>query len=51
VNADGTIDIPMPTSIIVDADHQVRWIDVHPDYSTRSEPDQILTALDTVAAK
>jgi peroxiredoxin len=51
VNADGAIDIPMPTSIIVDADHQVRWIDVHPDYSTRSEPDQILAALDTVVAK
>ena len=26
-------------------------IDVHPDYSTRSEPDQILAALDHVAAR
>jgi peroxiredoxin len=51
VNADGTIEIPMPTTIIVDADHVVRWVDVHPDYSTRSEPDQILAVLDAVAAR
>ena len=51
VNADGTIEIPMPTTIIVDADRKVRWIDVHPDYSTRSEPDEILAALDDVAAR
>jgi hypothetical protein len=24
----------------------IRWIDVHPDYSTRSEPAAILAALD-----
>lgn len=46
VNADGTTGLPMPTTIIVDADHDLRWIDVHPDYSTRTEPDQILSALD-----
>jgi peroxiredoxin len=51
VNADGTIQIPMPTTIIVTADHLVRWVDVHPDYSTRSEPDQILAALDRVAGR
>jgi peroxiredoxin len=51
VNADGTIEIPMPTSIIVDADHVVRWLDVHRDYSTRSEPDEILAALDTIASR
>jgi hypothetical protein len=41
----------MPATIIVDADHVVRWVDVHPDYSTRSEPDQILAALDRVATR
>jgi peroxiredoxin len=51
VNADGTIEIPMPTTIIVDGDRKVGWIDVHPDYSTRSEPDQILAALDGLAAR
>jgi peroxiredoxin len=46
VNADGTVALPMPTVVIVDADHAIRWIDVHPDYSTRTEPAQILDALD-----
>jgi peroxiredoxin len=51
VNADGTTGLPMPTTVIVDADHVIRWIDVHPDYTTRSEPSEILAALDRVAAR
>lgn len=31
----------MPTAVIVDADHVIRWIDIHPYYSTRSEPADI----------
>jgi peroxiredoxin len=46
VNADGTISVPMPTVAILDGDHVLRWIDVHPDYSTRTEPAQILGTLD-----
>ena len=46
VNADGTIGVPMPTVAILDAGHVLRWIDVHPDYSTRTEPAQVLSALD-----
>jgi peroxiredoxin len=46
VNADHTTGLPMPTALILGPDLVVRWIDVHPDYSTRSEPEQILTALD-----
>jgi peroxiredoxin len=46
VNADATSTLPMPTTAIVDADHVLRWIDVHPDYSTRTETQQILDALD-----
>lgn len=38
----------MPTTVILEADASVRWIDVHPDYSTRSEPVQILAALDAL---
>jgi hypothetical protein len=49
VNADGTITLPMPTTLIVDADGTLRWIDVHPDYSTRTEPADILAALDSLA--
>lgn len=46
VNADGTTVIPMPTTVILDPDRTVRWIDVHPDYTTRSEPGEIVAALD-----
>jgi peroxiredoxin len=46
VNADGTVALPMPVTVILDASHTIRWIDVHPDYSNRSEPRQILDAVD-----
>lgn len=36
----------MPATLILDRDRIVRWLDVHPDYSTRSEPEEILAALD-----
>jgi peroxiredoxin len=49
VNADGTVGVPMPTVAILDADHVLRWIDVHPDYTTRTEPAQVLAALDQLA--
>jgi peroxiredoxin len=45
-NADGTAVIPMPTTVIADASGTIRWIDVHPDYVTRSEPAEILAAFD-----
>jgi peroxiredoxin len=49
VNADTTITLPMPTVAILDAEHVLRWIDVHPDYSTRTEVQQILDAIDQLA--
>ena len=45
VNSDGTATLPMPTTLIVDAEGIVRWIDVHPDYTTRSEAADILAAV------
>jgi peroxiredoxin len=48
VNADGTTVLPMPAVLIIDPDHVLRWIDVHPDYSTRTEPEEILAALDAL---
>jgi peroxiredoxin len=45
VNADGTTTLPMPTVVIVDSVGVIRWIDVHPDYTTRTEPDQVLQAV------
>jgi hypothetical protein len=48
VNGDGTATLPMPTTLIVDGDHALRWVDVHPDYTTRSEPEEILPALEAL---
>ena len=44
-NADGTHTVPMPTVVIVDAAGIIQWIDVHPNYGTRTEPAQILEAV------
>jgi peroxiredoxin len=41
-NADGTGAIPMPTVVVLDAAGTIRWLDVHPDYTTRTEPTEIL---------
>jgi peroxiredoxin len=49
VNADGTRGIPMPTVVIVDPTRGIRWIGVHPNYTTRTEVSDILAALDTVS--
>jgi peroxiredoxin len=48
INADGTHGLPMPTVVIVDATGVIRWIDVHPNYTTRTEVRDILAALDTL---
>ena len=47
-SADGTTASPMPTTVVIDADRVVRWVDVHPDYSTRSEVRDALAAADSV---
>ena len=49
VNADGTAALPMPATVILDAARTIRWIDVHPDYSARTEPRQVIDALDQVS--
>jgi peroxiredoxin len=46
MNADGTVTLPMPATVILDGGRAVRWIDVHPDYTTRTEPRQVFDALD-----
>jgi hypothetical protein len=40
-NADGSDKVPMPTVVIVDAAGIIRWVDVHPNYGTRTEPAEI----------
>ena len=45
VNADGTPHLPMPTVAIVDSSGVIRWIDVHPNYTTRTGVNDILAAV------
>ena len=40
--------LPMPTVLIVDRDHIVRFVDIHPDYTGRTEVSDILAALQTL---
>ena len=35
----------MPTVVVVDRTGIIRWIDVHPDYTTRTEVADIVDAL------
>lgn len=48
VNADGTHGLPMPTVVIVDHAGIIRWIDIHPDYTTRTEVADIVAALSSL---
>jgi peroxiredoxin len=47
--ADGATVLPMPTVLIVDRDHVVRFVDIHPDYTGRTEVNDILAALGALA--
>lgn len=47
-NADGDTGLPMPTVLVVDAQGTIRWIDVHPNYTERSEVADILAAVDAI---
>jgi peroxiredoxin len=46
--ADGGTVLPMPTVLIVDRNRVVRFVDIHPDYTGRTEVDDIHTALRTL---
>ena len=45
VNDEGSTTLPMPTVLIVDTDHVVRFVDIQPDYTARTEVSEILDAL------
>ena len=45
VNAEGSTLLPRPTVLIVDEDRTVRFVDVQPDYTARTEVADILAAL------
>jgi peroxiredoxin len=45
-NADGTARVPFPSVYVIDETGVVRFADVHVDYTTRTEPEEIVAALD-----
>jgi peroxiredoxin len=45
VNAEGAVRLPRPTVLVVDQDRTVRFVDVQPDYTARTEVADILAAL------
>ncbi|WP_294567704.1 peroxiredoxin-like family protein [uncultured Arthrobacter sp.] len=51
INADGTATLTFPTTSLVRADGTIEWIDVHLDYTTRSEPAEILSAVHSLLGK
>ena len=49
LNGDGAWQLPMPARYIVDTNGTIRYARVHPDYTTRPEPEDTLNALRTPA--
>ena len=45
VNAEGSTELPRPTVLVVDQNRTVRFVDVQPDYTARTEVADILAAL------
>jgi len=45
MSVEGSYRVPMPTTLIVDRDGVIRFIDVHPNFSTRTEVADILEGL------
>jgi peroxiredoxin len=48
--ADGGTVLPMPTVLIVDRNRVVRFVDIHPDYTGRTEVNDILVALQALSS-
>ncbi len=49
INAGGEWALPKPTVLVVDADGVVRFVDVRPDYTERTEPSAVLDAVRALA--
>lgn len=48
VNVEGSTMLPRPTVLLVDQERTVRFVDVQPDYTARTEVPDILAALDNL---
>jgi peroxiredoxin len=46
----GITDMPIPTTILVDAEGTVCWIDQSEDYQFRSDPDRVMGAIQAALA-
>jgi peroxiredoxin len=49
VNAEGAVRLPRPTVLVADQDRTVRFVDVQPDYTARTEVADIITVLNDLA--
>jgi len=45
--SDDTVALPVPTTLLVDADGTVLWIDMSENYQRRSDPAVVLAAMQT----
>ncbi|MBB5853584.1 peroxiredoxin-like family protein [Amycolatopsis umgeniensis] len=45
INGSAEWELPYPTVLVVDGEGVIRYIDVHPDYTTRTDPADILAAV------
>ena len=50
LNAGGEWRLPMPTVLVVGQDRTVRFVDIRPDYTTRTEPAAVLAAVSEAAS-
>jgi peroxiredoxin len=41
----GKWELPMPTVVVIDRNHVVRFADVHPDWMVRTEADVVIDAV------
>jgi peroxiredoxin len=48
INGESEWELPYPTVLVVDRERVIRYIDVHPDYTTRTDPADILAGVKAV---
>ncbi|WP_292398556.1 redoxin domain-containing protein [Mesorhizobium sp.] len=51
VTGTGTWELPMPTAIVIDRSSTVRFADVSPDWLVRTEPADIIAAVQAITAR
>jgi peroxiredoxin len=51
VTGTGTWELPMPSVVVIDQDATVRFADVSPDWLVRTEPEDILAAIDALPTR